>query len=347
MKPMLDVGLVGHGAYVPRFRLPATEVGRVWNGGPHSAPIREKSVPGLDEDVATMAIEIARGALRRAKVSPYEVGAVWIGSESHPYAVKPTGTIVAEAVGAVPATLAADMQFACKAGTEALQAAFGLVGSGMVRYALAIGADTAQAAPADALEYTAGAGGAGFVVGPAEESVAVLEGSVSLVTDTPDFWRRQHARYPMHAGRFTGDPAYFGHLVEAVRRLLEELGTSAGDYAHVVFHQPNQKFPQRAAKKLGFSPAQMQAGLLVNEIGNTYAGASLLGLASVLDVAEPGQRVLVASFGSGAGSDAFGFRVSRAASHDGLRTTRDFIERRVELDYAMYARYRGKVARTA
>ena len=97
---------------------------------------REKAVPGLDEDTVTMALEAARNALARARVDPQDIGAVWVGSESHPYAVKPTSTIVAEAIGATPFTQAADWQFACKAGTEAMQAAIGLVGSGMARYAL-------------------------------------------------------------------------------------------------------------------------------------------------------------------------------------------------------------------
>ena len=107
-----------------------------------------------------MSIEAARNALARADIDPEGIRAVWVGSESHPYAVKPTSTIVAEAIGAVPNTQAADWQFACKAGTEALQAAIGFVGSGMAQYALAIGMDTAQGRPGDALEYTAGSGGA-------------------------------------------------------------------------------------------------------------------------------------------------------------------------------------------
>ncbi|HEV7783849.1 MAG TPA: hypothetical protein VGQ28_00850 [Thermoanaerobaculia bacterium] len=50
-----------------------------------------------------------------------------------------------------------DMEFACKAGSEAMQAAVAFVGSGMVEAALAIGMDTAQSKPGDALEYTAAA----------------------------------------------------------------------------------------------------------------------------------------------------------------------------------------------
>jgi hydroxymethylglutaryl-CoA synthase len=147
LKPVNPVGIVGYGAYVPRYRLPASEVARVWTNGQTALPIKEKSVPGLDEDVATMSIEAARNAMSRANISPAELRAVWVGSESHPYAVKPTSTLVAEAIGAVPNVQAADWQFACKAGTEAMVAAIGFVGSGMARYAMAIGMDTAQGRP--------------------------------------------------------------------------------------------------------------------------------------------------------------------------------------------------------
>ena len=345
MKPNRPVGIVGYGAYVPRYRLPASEVARVWTGGDGALPIKEKAVPGVDEDVATMSIEASRNALNRAEIDPTRIRAVWVGSESHPYAVKPTSTLVAEALGIVPHTLAADWQFACKAGTEAMQAAIGFVGSGMADYALAIGMDTAQGRPGDALEYTAGAGGAAYLLGPAEESLALIEGSYSFVTDTPDFWRRQHAKYPEHGQRFTGEPAYFKQVTGAAETYMGIAGASPKDYDFVVLHQPNLKFPQRAAKMCGFTDAQIKTGLLVGEIGNTYAGCAMIGLSAVLDIAEPGQRVLLVSFGSGAGSDAFGLTITDNVRDRQSKApkTRDYIARRTPIDYAMYARLRDKL----
>src|SRR3954465_10831773 len=109
---------------------------------PPAAPaVAEKSVPGPDEDVVTMAIEAARTALDRSGMETDAIGAVWVGTESKPYAVKPSATIVAEALGITPHVVAADMEFACKAGSEAMQAAVAFVGSGMVEGALAIGMD--------------------------------------------------------------------------------------------------------------------------------------------------------------------------------------------------------------
>jgi hydroxymethylglutaryl-CoA synthase len=345
LKPAREIGIIGYGAYVPRYRLPASEVSRVWTDGQAGTPVKEKAVAGLDEDVATMSIEAARNALLRAGISPSEIRAVWVGSESHPYAVKPTSTIVAEAIGAVPNVQAADWQFACKAGTEAMVAAIGFTGSGMADYAMAIGMDTAQGRPGDALEYTAGAGGAAFLLGPAEDSLAVIESNYSFVTDTPDFWRRAYQKYPEHGQRFTGEPAYFKHIYEAGRALMEATDTTPGDYQYAVFHQPNTKFPQRVGAQLGFSKEQIADGLLVPVIANTYAGAAMIGLTAILDIAKPGERILMVSFGSGAGSDAFAIRVTEAIQErrDRAPKTGDYIARRTEIDYATYTRMRGKL----
>jgi hydroxymethylglutaryl-CoA synthase len=132
MKPNLGTGIIGYGVYIPQYRIPAREIARVWQGSQAPVPITEKAVPGPDEDTMTIGLEAARNALARAGVDPRKIGAVWVGSESHPYAVKPTSTIIAEALGITPATVAADWQFACKAGTETIQAGIGMVGSGMV-----------------------------------------------------------------------------------------------------------------------------------------------------------------------------------------------------------------------
>lgn len=127
---------------------------------------------------------------------------------------------------------------------------------------------------------------------------------------------------------------------------MTSLGTTAADYRYAVFHQPNAKFPQRVAASLGFRPEQIETGLLVSVIGNTYAGSALIGLTAILDVAQPGDRILLVSYGSGAGSDAFSLQVTdRLPAHRGRATsTQDYIDRRTEIDYATYARYRGKLS---
>jgi hydroxymethylglutaryl-CoA synthase len=345
MRPQRQVGIVGYGAYIPRYRLPGSEVSRVWTNGLGGSPVQEKAVAGLDEDVTTMSVEAARNALARARIDPRKLRAVWVGSESHPYAVKPTSTIVAESIGTSPNIQAADWEFACKAGTEAVQASIGMIGSGMNAYTLSIGMDTAQGRPGDALEYTAASGGAAFILGPAEEACAVYQGSYSFVTDTPDFWRRSHETYPSHGDRFTGEPAYFNHTLSSARTLMEMMGTTAKDYQYAVFHQPNVKFPSRAAQMLGFSNEQIETGLLAGQIGNVYSGSCMVGLTAILDIAQPGDRILMVSYGSGAGSDSFDLVVTDHINdiRDLAPRTQDYITRRTQIDYATYVRYRGKL----
>ena len=347
---MMDVGIVSYGAYIPRYRIRPAEIGRVWgvdgNAMGKGLFINQKSVPSPDEDVVTIAAEAARGMMARVPdVDPKDIGAVYVGSESHPYAVKPTATIVAEAIRATPSLTAADMEFACKAGTAGIQVCMGLVGSGMVRYGVAIGADTSQGAPGDALEYSASAGGAAYLIG-SENIIAKINKTLSFTTDTPDFWRREGQPYPKHGGRFTGEPAYFRHVTSAAKMMMEAMGTKPEDYNYAIFHQPNGKFPTRVAAQLGFSNEQIAQGLLTPEIGNTYSGAVPLGLASVLDVAKPGDRIFVTSYGSGAGSDAFDITVTdniKKYKRENAETVAQRMANTVELDYARYAMFKDKI----
>jgi hydroxymethylglutaryl-CoA synthase len=343
---MENIGIVSYGVYVPRLRIKSSEIAKAWGKDPKSITgglgIIEKSVPALDQDVATISVEAARAALARCIINPKDIGAIYVGSESHPYAVKPTGTIVGEAIGATPNLMVADYEFACKAGTAAIQTCMALVKSNIIKYGIAIGSDTSQAAPGDALEYAASAGGAAFIIGE-DKIIANINETCSFTTDTPDFWRREGSKYPAHGGRFTGSPAYFRHITECSKKLMEKIGTKPTDYNYVVFHQPNGKFPTRVAGMLGFTPEQVKQGLLCPYIGNTYSGASMVGLASVLDVAKPGDRIFVTSYGSGAGSDSFDITVNEQINDlhkNKAPLVSQLIADKEYVDYATYVKYR-------
>jgi len=343
------VGITGYGVCVPIYRIKTSEIAGVWGEEPERIEgglgIKEKAVAGVDEDAATLAVEAAKNAISRSGVNPKDIGAVYVGSESHPYAVKPTATIVSEAIGATPNLTAADLEFACKAGTAGIQMAMGMVSSGMIDYGMAVGADTAQGRPGDALEYSAGSGAAAYIIGKDDESIAIIEDTFSFTTDTPDFWRRQGAKYPSHGARFTGAPAYFKHILGATNGILEKTKTKITDYDYVIFHQPNAKFPLQAGKKLGVEKEKMMQGLMTPVIGNTYSGATMLGLASVLDVAKPGERILATSFGSGAGSDSFILRVTDKIDEKRNKApvTKDYVDKKKYINYSTYIKYRKKI----
>ena len=343
-------GIVGYGAHLPRHRIKVEEIAKVWGADAPSYKrglmLREKSVPPPDMDTITLSVEAARRALTRAQtVDPKDIGAIYIGSESHPYAVKPSGTVVAEAIGATPDIHCADFEFACKAGSEAMFVALSHVDAGAMPYALAIAADTSQGAPSDALEFSASAGAAAFIMGK-ENLIAECLATHSYMTDTPDFWRREHQFYPQHGGRFTGEEAYFAHTKGASNALLAKSGMKPKDFAWAVFHQPNGKFPQRVALELGVTQEQIEPGWLSPRLGNTYSGASPIGLTGILDVAKPGDMVFMCSYGSGAGSDAFIWRVTDRINKVrdlAVRTAKLLDENVIYVDYGTYVKYRRKI----
>ena len=342
-------GIMSYGSYIPTFRIKSEEIARVWGEDPENIKngvgIQSKSVPAPDEDVATISVEAARNAIRRRKINPRDIGAIYVGSESHPYAVKPTATIVGSAIGANFELFAADYEFACKAGTAGVQNVKAMVDSGLIKYGLAIGSDTSQGAPGDALEYSASAGGTAIIVGN-DHPVAEINSTLSVTSDTPDFWRREGQPYPTHGERFTGEPAYFKHVIGASSRMMERMKTKPEDYDYAVFHQPNGKFPTRAAKMLGFKESQYKEGLVTPYIGNTYSASMMTGLSAILDVAKSGDRILAVSFGSGAGSDAFDITVTDAIEEmdrSSAPTVRKMMSKVRWVDYAIYAKYKKKL----
>ncbi len=315
-KKFRTVGIVGFGAYVPKFRLPAEEVAKVWGRDGKaiikSLGVKQKSVADIDEDSVTMAVEAGKRAIERAGIGPGKIGAVFMGSESHPYAVKPSGTTVAEALKIGREYFCADLTFACKAATTGMQMAAAMIEADLIDYGLVIGSDKATGRPGDVLEYSAGAGAAAFVLGRTKRNFLVrLMATYSFCSDTADFWRREGQKYPSHAGRFTGEPGYFYHVENCSKNFLKRINKKPKDFDYVVFHMPNGKFPKRVALRLGFLPEQLKTGFVVEEIGNPYSASSLLGLCLVLEKTKGRKRILMTSYGSGAGSDSFYFETKK------------------------------------
>lgn len=306
-----------------------------------SLGIRSKAVASGDEDSLTMAYQAADRALKMAEIEPKKLGAIFVGSESHPYSVKPSGVTVAQALGMDEDYFCSNLEFACKAGTAGLQIVTSMLESDLIDYGLAIASDKAQGRPGDALEYTVGAGSAAFILGKKNSEIKIeIKAFSSFSSDTPDFWRRDGQKYPSHAGRFTGEPGYFYHLENGVRNFLKTYALKPRDFQFAVFHLPNLKFPQKIAKILGFKMAQIQPSLeLAAQIGNTYSACSLLGLLGTLVVAKPEQNILLASYGSGAGSDVFWLKLTKNFK----KSQKRLIKHTIDIDYPKYLRFQEAI----
>jgi len=302
-------GIVGYGVYTSRFRVKEGTI--------------ERSVPFIDEDSITGAVEAGKMALIHSEVDPELVAKIYVGSESNPYAVKPIASKVAQVLKlgeedraeGVQTVDAVDTEFACKAATCMFKDAAALVYYPGMRehFTMVVGTDNSQAAPRNELggelDFFVGYGASAFIFGM-KDVIAEIEDWCSCTSDTPDFWRRDQECYPRHGGRFTGEPAYFKHVTKAAEKLMDKMRLQTKDVTYFVSHQPNVTFPIKVASQLGFKEEQFMPGLQVAKFGNTYSGSSPIGLAAVLDVAKPNDRIMIVSYGSGAGSDAYSLIVT-------------------------------------
>jgi len=72
----------------------------------------------------------------------------------------------------------------------------------------------------------------------------------------------------------------------------------------------------------------------------------MTGLSAVLDIAQPGDRILAVSFGSGAGSDAFDLTVTdriEAIDRKAAPTVKEMLSKVIWVDYAIYAKFKKKI----
>src|SRR3989344_4073962 len=339
------IGIVSYGFYVPRYRIKVEDIANTWGKNPddvkNSLMISEKVVAGSDEDSLTMAYESTAMCLSDISLKKDDIKTIFFGSETPPYVVNPASTILGEFLGIGHNYLAYDTQFACKAATGAMITGISLVKSGYANYALVVAADKANSKPHDALEYTAASGSAAFLLGK-DEVILELVDSTSFSSDTPDFWRREGIRYPSHGGRFTGKPSYFFHIRNSVETLLKKTNSKPDDFRYTVFHMPNGKFPRVMAEALGFTKKQVEKPLVVDFLGNSYTASALTGLVSVLEEAKAGDLVLLASYGSGAGSDAFVFKVTKNLE----KRRREFgkiLADKKYIDYPTYLKYMNTI----
>jgi hydroxymethylglutaryl-CoA synthase len=309
-------GIVGYGSWIPFKRISVDEINRVWQNTSlarvkNVLKLTEKAVLDPNEDTVTLAVGAADRALEHAGIEKSEVGAAFFGTCTNPYDSKPSVTILQDALGLNGDLLAGDIQFAGKSGTTSMQICIGLVESKMAKYALAIGADTINrhTCPGHVYEYAASAGAVALVIGK-DNIIAKVKGTASCCSDLSDFFRTEGERYIQDIGDGgkiypVFEAGFVEHVVKASQAVMDQVGLKPADYDYVVFQQPYGAIPFVLGKRLGFSEEQIRPGVVSTQIGDCGAASSLLGLANVLDTAKAGQKILLASYGFGAGSDAF------------------------------------------
>ncbi|MFX0171603.1 MAG: hypothetical protein ACFE9L_06765, partial [Candidatus Hodarchaeota archaeon] len=116
--------------------------------------LHEKIVPGPNEDALTAGIQSLNYAIRRADIDPSQIDALFVVSESYPYAVK-SSTAIAGKAGLNDLKFGVRGEFACKPFGEFLEIGSALIDAGRCRYVAVTATDASQGAPGDDLEFSA------------------------------------------------------------------------------------------------------------------------------------------------------------------------------------------------
>ena len=84
---------------------------------------------------------------------------------------------------------------------------------------------------------------------------------------------------------------------------------------------------------------------MASSLGDCGAASSLLGLAAVLDVAKPGNRILLVSYGFGAGSDALSLIVTDEILSKDRKGVENQLENKKIVNYTLSTLFERKYLR--
>ncbi len=331
-------GIISYGAYIPLWRLPREVIAKAWESASTGG---ERSVANNDEDTITMASEAAIDCL--AGLEREKVDGLYFASTTSPYREKECATLVAMAADMRPEIITADFGNSLRAGTQAFRAALDAVVSGSASQVLVTASDCRIGYPRSNYEQTFGDAAAALLVSNTGKPAVAVDGSYCLSNELYDVWRLDKDIYVQSwEDRFIIEHGYTENMEKAISGLLRKTGLSAKDITKAVLYAPTSRAQQGLARRLGFDVKTQLQDLLINDVGITGCAHALLMLVAALEEAKAGDRILLASYGSGC--DAFLLSVAKDVEEvrgNGRGAKRYINSKRPLSSYARYLSYRG------
>jgi len=353
----MTCGIIGYGINIPKRRIKAENVVAVWKNTDIDMlmsvfQVNERTVLNSDEDITTLAVEAARCCLKNCGVSGDDVHAVFLGTASNPDLSRATSTVVMSALTSNNNYYAADIQSAEKSGTAALIAGHAMIQSDTTRNALVIASDTKNRhiAPGDLRESYSGAGAAGVFLGT-EHIIAEIDDTFSYHSNFPDEVRPEDERYIRALMPLTRDRlehGYVKHSTGAMNGLLNKVKKTMENYDYFVAYQPYPAAPLSLAKVMSVDRKKILPSLYADLTGDIGCASALVGLSKVLDIASPGEKIMLCSYGTGAGADAVSLTVTDEIltyRRNKVSMTSLIEDQKIYVDYSEAVKYEFKYVR--
>ncbi|GAB4345603.1 MAG: hydroxymethylglutaryl-CoA synthase family protein [Candidatus Abyssubacteria bacterium] len=302
------IGITSYGGYIPRLRLQRMAIFQSMGWfAPAIMMVAqgERSMCNWDEDSLTMAVAAARDCL--VGMDKKKVDSLYMCSTTLPFADRQNAGVVSTALNLGENVATADMSASQKIGTTGVITALEAIKSGERKSALVVAADKRETKSAYFHEMWFGDGAAALLLG-SENVIAEYLGSYSISRDFVDHYRGSLNKYDYNwEERWVRDEGYSKIIPEVVNGLLQKCNLSVKDLAKVVYPCYFKREHTGIAKSMGVGREQLVDNMH-DVCGETGVAHPLVMLITALEEAQPGDKILVASFGQG--SDALLFQVT-------------------------------------
>jgi 3-hydroxy-3-methylglutaryl CoA synthase/NAD(P)-dependent dehydrogenase (short-subunit alcohol dehydrogenase family)/uncharacterized OB-fold protein len=302
------VGIISYGGYIPRLRMSRMSIYQhIGWLVPATVMVAqgERSMCNWDEDSLTMAVAASRDCL--VGVDEQGVDGLYLASTTLPFADRLNAGIAATALNLRADIQTADFGSTQKAGTTALVTALETIREG--KRILVTAADKRETKAGSFYEMWFGDGAAALLLGD-REVIAEFKGSYSVAYDFVGHYRAAGSRFDYTwEERWVRDQGYARIIPEAINGLLDKLGMTIDGVDKVIYPCFFTREHASIARAIGAAPEKVPDNLHT-VCGETGAAHPLVMLVKALEAAEPGERIIVASFGQG--SDALCFEVTES-----------------------------------
>jgi len=327
-------GIGSWGVYLPFWRLERTAIGQAL-GSPSGRGTR--SVASYDEDTTTLGV----AAARRALAAGPSVDELYFSTPEPAYQDKTNATTIHAALGLSQRAGAYDLVGSVRSATAAIVAG---EAAGHDHPTLSVVAELRTGLPGGADERDSGDGAVAFSFVP-EGAVAELVGRAATTAEFIDRWRVPGETSSEQWEERFGEHAY----VPLAQAVFDEALKSAGMTADALDHLVVTGLHGRAVR-LVRSSLRASAPDRSTTVGNLGAADAWVGLADVLEVADPGQVVMTLQLADGA--DALIWRTTDALAdarerrHEArLATVAEQAAAGRTLEYARFLTWRGQLRR--
>jgi len=276
--------------------------------------IRERRIARVDEAASDLGEVAARRCLQSVDCDPLDLDLVIVTTISPDHIMPATASIVADKIGATKAG-AFDVQAGCTGFVYGLAIATAFVSANIYQNVLVIGAEVLSKMVDWEDRSTCvlfGDGAGALIVQPTDNGSIFTfdqgnDGSGASYLNVPAGGSRQPASYETvprheHAMHMTGSEVFkfaTRTVVGSCEKVLRDAALTVEDVDLFVPHQANIRIIETAARRLGFTDAQVFANL--DRYGNTSCASIPICLheASQNGRLKKGDTLLMAGFGAG------------------------------------------------